>query len=164
MASRVVIWLVLPWLYPACRSCTLLDLLWDSFLLWRVHIFFFFPETDANLFLALVCSSLPLSVHVWLLLLPPWHWPPEVPGKFRFLFFLFKSLFFLSLVYAEHISGKKGVAGQPASQGLALCCPLGATFYRPIREPHRFHFWQRKALRSTFFYLSLPHLSSCSSL
>ena len=50
------------------------------------------------------------------------------------MFVLFKLLFFLPLVYPKCISGQNGVSGQPASLGLVLCCPLGAIFYRPIRE------------------------------
>lgn len=50
----------------------------------------FSPGTDANLFLALVCSGSPLPIPLYprkaIFFLFSWHWPPKVPGKVQTLF------------------------------------------------------------------------------
>lgn len=99
-----------------------------------MQFFFFSPETDANLFLALVCSSLLLPVHVWLFFLSQLALASRGPRKIQIFVLPIQITLLLPLVYSEQVSGQNGVSGQPASLGLVLCCPLGATFYRPIRE------------------------------
>lgn len=161
MASRVVIWLawVCPWFCPLAGLA--LSWICSGILILALKYWFFSPETDANLFLALVCSSLLLPVHVWLFFLSQLALASRVPGKFRLLFFLFKSLFFLPLVYSEQVSGQNGVSGQPASLRLVSAAPWG-WHSEPIRETPFPLLAKESFDTSTFFYHSLPHLSSGS--
>lgn len=92
----------------------------------------FSPGTEANLFLALVCSCSPLPRPLHprkpIFFLLSWHWPPKVPGRFKLCSLILIAFLLASKypVYPETISGHDGVTGQQASQGLVLCCPLGA--------------------------------------
>ena len=106
-----------------------------------------------------VCSSLPLPVHVWLFFLPQLALASQGPRKVQ----IFVLPIQIALLPATGLSRARF---WPKWSMWAACFLRVGALLPPggdiLQANHHFHFWQRKTLRSTFFYHSLPHLSSGS--